>query len=169
MTTVITSWGFLDGSVVKNPPANARRYKFDPWLGKIPWRKEWQPTPVFLLGKSHGQRSLGGYSPWGLKESDMTEHRHTHTHIHTLIHMCQTLCRYQEWNTVSIFVEFPVKWQEGKLPKWLSNIMLIPVVETNGTKCAVISEDLIFEIWFEIWLYIKWNKRCGADVLGKEN
>ena len=47
---------------------------FDPWIGKIPWRRAWQPTPVFLSGKIHGQRSLAGYSPWGHKESDTTEH-----------------------------------------------------------------------------------------------
>ena len=40
---------------------------------KIPWRREWQPTPVILPGEFHGQRSLVGYSPWGHKESDMTE------------------------------------------------------------------------------------------------
>ena len=39
----------------------------------MPWRRKWQPTPVFLPGKSHGQRSLEGYSPWGHKESDRTE------------------------------------------------------------------------------------------------
>ena len=44
-----------------------------PWVRKIPWRREWQPTPVILPGKSHGQRSMVGYSPWGRKESDMTE------------------------------------------------------------------------------------------------
>ena len=49
------------------------RPRFDPWVGKICWRKEWQPTPVFLPGNFHGQRSLVGYSPWGHKESDMTE------------------------------------------------------------------------------------------------
>ena len=42
-------------------------------VGKIPWRREWQPTPVFLPGESLGQRSLVGYSPWGCKESDMTK------------------------------------------------------------------------------------------------
>ena len=42
----------------------------------MPWRRKWQPTPVFLLGKSHGQRSLAGYSPWGRKESDKTEQHH---------------------------------------------------------------------------------------------
>ena len=47
---------------------------FGPWIGKIPWRRKWQPTPVSLPGKSYGQRSLVGYSPWGCKESDATEH-----------------------------------------------------------------------------------------------
>ena len=47
---------------------------YNPWVGKIPCRRKWQPTPAFLPGKFHGQRSLVGYSPWGVKESDMTEH-----------------------------------------------------------------------------------------------
>ena len=46
---------------------------FGPWVGKIPWSRKWQPTPVFLSEKSHGQRSLAGYSPWGGKDSEMTE------------------------------------------------------------------------------------------------
>ena len=52
--------------VVKNLPANAeyvRDLGFDPWVGKIPYRRAWQPTPVFLPGESHGQRSLASYSP----------------------------------------------------------------------------------------------------------
>ena len=49
---------------------------FNPWVGKISWRRKWQPTPVFLPGKSHGRRSLVGYSPWGCKELDMTERLH---------------------------------------------------------------------------------------------
>ena len=49
---------------------------FDPWVGKIPWRRKWQPTPVFLPGESHGRRSLEGYSPRGRKELDMTEQLH---------------------------------------------------------------------------------------------
>ena len=53
-----------------------RRPRFDSWVGKIPWRKKWQPTPVLLPGKSHGQRSLVGYSSWGHKESDTTEKLH---------------------------------------------------------------------------------------------
>ena len=54
------------GSVVKNPPAY-RRWGFDFWVRKNPWRRKWQPTPVFFPGKSHGQRSLVAYSPWGHK------------------------------------------------------------------------------------------------------
>ena len=53
--------------MVKNPPG------FDPWVRKILWRRAWQPTPVFLPGESHGQRSLAGYSPWGRSELDTTE------------------------------------------------------------------------------------------------
>ena len=47
--------------------------RFHPWVGKIPWRREWQPTPVFLPGETHGQRNLAGCSPWGHKELDTTE------------------------------------------------------------------------------------------------
>ena len=47
--------------------------RFDPWVGRIPWRREWPRTLVFLLGEFHGQRSLAGYSPWDHKELDMTE------------------------------------------------------------------------------------------------
>ena len=50
-----------------------KRCRFNPWVKKVPWRKAWQPTPVFLPGESQGQSSLEGYSPQGCKESDMTE------------------------------------------------------------------------------------------------
>ena len=61
--------------MVKNPPANGRdlRDGFDLWIGKIPWRRTWQPTPVFLPGESLGQRRLAGYSPSSCTESDTTE------------------------------------------------------------------------------------------------
>ena len=51
-----------------------KRSRFDPWVGKIPWSRKWQPTPLFLPGTSHGQRSLAGCSVWGHRESDTTEH-----------------------------------------------------------------------------------------------
>ena len=57
--------------VGRNPPVNAgdMRLRFNPWVGKVPWRRKWQPTLVFLPGKSHEQRSLVGYSPWGCKRA----------------------------------------------------------------------------------------------------
>ena len=64
----------MGGSVVKNPPAHAGDTQLDLWIRKLPWRRKWQPTPVFLPGKSHGQTSLVGYSPWGCKKSDTTQH-----------------------------------------------------------------------------------------------
>ena len=64
-----------------------RRRGFDPWVEKIPYRRYWQPTPAFLTGKSHGQRSCwAGYSPWGCKESDTTEGLSTYSHTHLLNH-----------------------------------------------------------------------------------
>ena len=51
----------------KESACQCKRHGFDPWVRKIPWRRKWQPTPVFLPGKSHGQRSLVGYSSWGAK------------------------------------------------------------------------------------------------------
>ena len=55
---------------------------FNPWVGKIPWRRNWQPTPVFLPGESHGWRSMVGYSPRGHKELGMTEWLQFHFHFH---------------------------------------------------------------------------------------
>ena len=65
-------WAFLVAQMVENPPAMLET-RFHPWVGEIPWRRAWQTTSVFLLGKSHGQRSLTGYSLWGYKGLDMAE------------------------------------------------------------------------------------------------
>ena len=67
---------FPGGSDGKSVCLQWGRPRFDPWVGKIPWRRKWQPTPVFLPGKSHGWRSLIDYSPWGRKGSDMPERLH---------------------------------------------------------------------------------------------
>ena len=60
--------------------------QFNSWAGNIPCWREWQPTPVFLPGKSHGQRTLEGYSAWGRKESNITEHLSTSKHIYNYTH-----------------------------------------------------------------------------------
>ena len=58
--------------VSKEYACNVGGLGFDLWVGKIPWRREWLPTPIFLPVEFHGQRSVTGYSPWGPKELDMT-------------------------------------------------------------------------------------------------
>ena len=77
-------WGFSGGTNGKKPSCQCRRCKrrgFNAWVGKIPWQSKWQPTPVFLPGESHGQRSLVSYSPWGCKESDTTEGLSIHAQL----------------------------------------------------------------------------------------
>ena len=67
----------------KEPACQYRKWRFDLWIGKMSWKRKWQPTPVFLPGKSHGQKSLLGYSPGGCKELDTTER----------------LCVHEKWAT----------------------------------------------------------------------
>ena len=57
---------------------------FDPRVRKIPWRREWLPSPVLMPGESQGQRNLVGYSLWGCKESEMTERLSKHTRTHEM-------------------------------------------------------------------------------------
>ena len=89
---VCTYLGFLYGSSGKEATYQCRRHNrcpFDPLVGKIPWRRTQQSTPVFLPGESHGQRSMAGCSPSGCKELYMTEGiQHAHMHIHIHIYMC---------------------------------------------------------------------------------
>ena len=67
-----------------------KRYKFDPWAGKMPWSWKRQPTPVFLPGESHGQRSLVGYSPWDHRELDQSQQQQL------------------KWCLIAFFVQFNV-------------------------------------------------------------
>ena len=75
------------GSMVKNLPAcrSHRRHGFDPWVGKIPWRREWQSTPVFSPGESPWAEEPGRLQSWGCKESDLIDETYTHTHTHTSV------------------------------------------------------------------------------------
>ena len=81
---VLMYLGFPGSTSGKEPAGQCRRHKrcgFDPWVGEIPWRRTWQPPPVFLSRESNGQRSLAGYSPYGHKKLDMTEVTLACTHI----------------------------------------------------------------------------------------
>ena len=109
--------------VKKEPICQCRRCKrcrFDPWAWKIPWRRAWQPTPVFLSGEPHGQRRLGGgaYGSRGHKESDTTEalsqtQLSTHTHTQTFL-----------------YVRLPMK-EEGKVERILLYISSITAFITR--------------------------------------
>ena len=96
----------LGGNSGKEPTWQCRRHKrrgFDPWVGKIPWRRKWQPTPTLLPGKFHGQRSLVGYSPWDGKESVMTEAPQTKTEV---IDTLEIFIAVSEGETVEIMTDF---------------------------------------------------------------
>ena len=82
---------YLACPILKTTPQRLPIFYF---LGKIPWRRKWQPTPVFLLGESHGRRSLVGYSPRGRKESDTTERLHFHW-----LSLCLPNYRLKHWTT----------------------------------------------------------------------
>ena len=73
LVNLVLALCFPGGSDGKVSACNVGGPGFDPWVGKIPWRRKWQPILVLLPGKSHGQRSLVAYSPWHCKESDMTK------------------------------------------------------------------------------------------------
>ena len=95
----ITSAFELDGASLRlrglRVHLRCKRPWFDPWVRKIPWRREWQATPVFLPGEFCGQRSLVGYSPWGLKESGTTE-QPTHNTLWTWLNW--DFLSWSEWS-----------------------------------------------------------------------
>ena len=110
---------FPDGSDSKASVCNVRQSGFNPWVGKIPWRRKWQPPPVLLPGEFHGQRGLVSYRPWGHKESDTTEwltHTHTHTHTHVAwgisVLWPQIESRPQQWKPGN-----PNHYATGELPQ----------------------------------------------------
>ena len=75
---LMTTFVFPGGSMVMNPPAK-QEMRVQSLGGEKPWRRKWQPTPIFLPGKSHAQRSLVGYGPWGCKEFYTTEQRNNNS------------------------------------------------------------------------------------------
>ena len=91
------SWASLVAQTVKHLPT---MWETQGWVGKILWRRKWQPTAVLLPGKSHGQRSLVGYSLWGCKESDTTEWLHSLIPVFLLgkPHGQRSLVGYSPWD-----------------------------------------------------------------------
>ena len=127
-----------------------RRPRFDPWAGKIPWQREWQPTPVFLSGEFHGQRSLVGYSPWRCKSQTWLSEQHYSTSAAAAksLQSCPTLCdpidnsppgspvpgiiqaRTLEWVAIS----FSNVWRWKVKVKLLSRVQLLATPWTAAHK-----------------------------------
>ena len=121
--------------------------QFDPWFGKIPWRREWQPTPVFLPGEFHGQRSLAGYIQWGPKELDTTEQLtlslffHFHPRQSTVVPWCP-------WSGIDSRTQQLMPKSEGAQVSWwalhMSSCTLM--YSTNFSSMAVHSSVLAWRI-----------------------
>ena len=122
----------------KEPACQCRRHQrleFNSWVGKFPWRRAWQPTPVFMPGESHGQRSLAGYGPWGsqhVRHNWATEHAHdTEKHSVTQSVASQITNQCPQHHVSSLFYGFsslahckprcsPTLWRQiPRLPPFL--------------------------------------------------
>ena len=135
-----------------------RKHKDDPWVGKIPWSRKWQPTLVFLMGKFYGQRSLVGYSPWGCKELATTEHTHTQAWNGPLCPIRNQLAS-RSWTRL-----FLLWFQKGEqraiceLDRWVyfsivvgRTFKTITVVQNSNEQWVTILLRLDIVRWSEIW------------------
>ena len=126
---------------------------FDPWVRKIPWRRAWQPTPVFLPGESHGQRNWVGYGQWGHKESDMTEvtsQAHGQIWVNTV--------KYPHWKACLISHEFMEIWCLGG-----------GLVRPHQRNCCSIASPLesvcVQERMLTVW---RWQQSLTEDAWWKQ-
>ena len=120
-----TSWGFPGGASGKEPTCQCRRHRrqgFDPWVRKIPWRRAWQPTPAFLPGESHGQRSLASYShkELGLHRTSLITCSLLQEVVLGLVHD-----HGSSWNTHT-------QWEKENPRQTLAACQSIPVLTTEG-------------------------------------
>ena len=116
--------GLLWWLSVKESACQYRSCEFNPWAGKIPWKRKWQPIPVFLPENSHGQKSLEGYSPWGRKEWNTTKQLSTGMRRLSLYHSL-------DWNASPGFPQdfFPLLLRRAT--SWLSFLPLFSA-EASG-------------------------------------
>ena len=132
--------GFPGGAGGKEPACQCRRCKrlrFDPWVGKIPWGRAWQPTLVFLCGESQGQRSLAGYSPWGRR-------RVRHNSV-----------TKQQWDPIRIVMLHPLIDNSKALNVWASARPSPAVAQSfwGCTYCPTFLFSLIFIYFYSALLY----------------
>ena len=113
---------------------------FIPWVRKIPWGRKWQPTPVFLPGKSHEQKKLVGYSPWGWKESDTTERLHFHFHFLSFFISKLLTLHSKECNDLDLVAFADLPWNKD-------TVLLFCAVKYINTQALV--EDAC--VWQSSW------------------
>ena len=115
-----------------------RRPRFDPWVGKIPWRRKWQPTPVFLPGKSYGKRS-----PWGRKESDSIERlTHTHCRINNVCFLVCVCLFFMYYLCEKYYKPIIVQFYIADLVSWVPRLTLLDL-GTNWTYERTLGKKLI--------------------------
>ena len=153
---------------------------FDPCVGKIPWRRKWQPTPVSLPGKFHGQRSLAGYSPWGHKESDTIEWLHFHfslsrskRQLNMCIcfhwYVCTEVYAYILWlKFVSKLWEAEAQREVKQLP-WgytasKGSLYDLPQGRFTAKLCLSLFILLTVKCWRKAWFKMgAWELPCGSN------
>ena len=107
---------------------------FDPWVEKIPWRREWQPTPVFLPGEFHGQRSLVDYSPWCLKELEAEQLSLSLIHFEFIF-----VCGVSKCSSF-ILLHIDVQFSQHHLLKRLSFLHCIFLSPLSKIRCPYVHE-----------------------------
>ena len=144
---------FAGGSVSKESTCNAgdclqsRRPRFNPCVRKIPWRRKWQPTPVFLPGESHGERSLAGYSPGVTKNRSQLHHYH-HQHHNSVLKLMLMLFSHQvvsdsatPWTAAQqSSLSLIISWS---LPKFMSIESMMPTVDLTVSNIWFILKYLL--------------------------
>ena len=115
--------------------------EFSPWVRKVPWGRKWQHTPVFLLGKFHGQRSLEGYSPWGRKESDTVQHEHEHpckTSLREYVNEQACLCSSQNF--------YLQNWKVGYIWPISCSLLSLTMLYFDKKCCC----QSLIPVWFSL-------------------
>ena len=141
----------------KEPTCRCRRCGFNPWVRKIPWRRAWLPTPIFLPGKSHGQRSLAGYHPWGCKGSDTTEKLNNDNKWDSLILIktCDELSLLEVLFLCHFYLEPHVRNEQGsQCPPWKYKPLCLQGIVSID--CPLSGRNLAWDlpfltVWEEPW------------------
>ena len=130
---------------------------FDPWLGKVPWRRKWQPTPVSLSGKFHGQRSLADCSLWGRKESRATERTR---HFSWCVYVFEVAEEVQDnliWSLLfsCLVLTFRKKWRNFRSSCVISHQVLKS--SNQDTNWGYGKYELHLNHNLECWLFYMWS------------